>query len=460
MTERASGFQATDPRGPSSGYVARAQELALIYPDELATQRVLLRPGITLGRSPDIDVVSVFHPTISRRHASIQACAGGVLGLEDLRSRNGSKVNGQQPASAAALSPQCVVRLGDVLGVVTEAPTGEFGADPVLPGAGPSMERLRTLLARAALDPAPVLITGETGTGKERVALEVHRRSGRPGAFVALNCAELSPQLIESQLFGHERGAFTGASSAQAGLFVAAHGGTLFLDELGELPLELQPKLLRALQEGEVRPVGGVHGRKVNVRLVAATNRDLPELVERNAFRRDLYARLALWELKLPPLRQRRQDILPWVRLLLGAWNQERGTHAALSFLPDAAERILLHDWLDNLRGVDRLVHRLASFSPSAPIGLTALRDAMPELAPDSQASLAPRAREVPGETTPPQTESALASGQRPSREELLGVYTGAAFSVRATAKHFGKDRRQIYRWLDAYGIPRTDEGD
>ncbi len=452
------GYQATDPQGPTSEWSTVSRELTVVHPSELAGQIVPLKPGLTLGRSPEADVASIFHSTISRRHASVETGMGGILCLHDRGSRNGSRVNGVRHELPAPLSIQTVVRLGDVLAVVDEAGNQGFGQDPVLPGRSARMARLRELLSRAAPDPAPVLVIGETGTGKERLAREVHARSGRAGPFVALNCAELTPHLIESQLFGHERGAFTGASSAQPGLFVAADGGTLFLDELGELPLDLQPKLLRVLQEGEVRPLGRVSGRKVDVRVVAATNRDLPELVERDLFRRDLFARLSLWELRLPPLRERRQDILHWAELLLAAWNRERASNVALTFLPDAAERVLLHDWLDNLRGLDRLVHRLASFEPDRPIGLRALAEAMPELGPVSSASEPPRPS--PGDTGPPRTSESQAPRQRPTREELLEIYRATGCSVRATSKHFGKDRRQIYRWLESYGIPRSEEPD
>jgi MoxR-like ATPase len=381
MSDDRSGFQATEPQGPTSEWQGSARELTLVHPEDLPAQVVPLRRGLVLGRSPDTDVACIFHSTISRQHARVETGLGGILCLQDLGSRNGTRINGDRHDLPAPLTVQALVRLGDVLAVVDEASSsGSFGADPVLPGASPKMARLRALVERAAPDPASVLIIGETGTGKERLAKEIHRRSGRTGPFVALSCAELSPQLIESQLFGHERGAFTGASAAQPGLFVAAHGGTLFLDELGELPLDLQPKLLRVLQEGEVRPLGSVHGRKVDVRVVAATNRDLPVLVEVEQFRRDLYARLSLWELRLPPLRERRQDILPWARVLLGAWNRERGAKAQLTFQADAAERILLHGWLDNLRGLDRMVHRLASINAPHPIGLRSLIEAMPEL--------------------------------------------------------------------------------
>jgi transcriptional regulator with GAF, ATPase, and Fis domain len=236
------------------------------------------------------------------------------------------------------------------------------------------------------------------------------------------------------------------------------------LDEIGELSLELQPKLLRVLQEGELRPLGSVQTRHVDVRVVAATNRNLPELVEADTFRRDLYARLALWEVRLPPLRERRQDILPWVDALLAAWNRERGTERQLSFLPVAAERIVLGPWPDNLRGLGRMMHRLASLELERPVGERALFEAMPELFPGSLPPDAPgdatttQARSTSGSTLPPPKEAATT--QRPSREELLTVYEATGQSVRATSKHFGKDRRQIYRWLDSFGIPRGRDED
>ena len=457
MSPEGPGFRATEPEAPPSSYMASGYVWTVVHPDALAGQRVFLRPGLVIGRSPEDGVACVFHSTISRKHARVSAGVGGVPCLEDLGSRNGTQVNGQRPAGAAPLAPQVVVRLGEVLGVVDEPCDEPFDGDPALPGTSPGVARARAVLARAAADPAPVLVTGETGTGKERVARELHARSGRRGPFLALNCAELSPQLIESQLFGHERGAFTGATSAQPGLFSAANSGTLFLDELGELPLELQPKLLRVLQEGEVRPLGGVQSRRVDVRLVAATHQDLARKVDENRFRRDLYARLALWEIRLPPLRERRQDVFHWLRSLLGAWNKERSAKATIAFAADAAERILIHDWPDNLRGLGRLVHRLASVESDRPFSLRALAAAMPELISPSEV---PLPTPVPLDDRMTSAPPAQPSLPRPSREEFLAVYNASGQSVRATSKHFGKNRRQIYRWMERFGIERTPEGD
>jgi DNA-binding NtrC family response regulator len=455
-------FQSTHPRAPASVQGQPAQELTLVYPHELVGERFELAPGGIFGRSLEEGVTVILNTTISRRHAELRPGLGGVLCLADLESRNGTRVNGERSELPIPLGHQAVVRLGDVLGVIDAPSDATFEDGDVLPGGSPAMCAARRLLERAASDRAPVLVLGETGAGKERVARELHERSGRLGEYVALSCAELSPELIESELFGHERGAFTGAGGAKPGLFTAAHGGTLFLDEIGELPLELQSKLLRVLQEGEVRPLGSTRTQQVDVRVVAATNRDLPALVEKGGFRRDLYARLAFWELCLPALRERRQDILEWVGLLLERWNEDRHAEAELHFLPDAAERVLLHPWHDNLRGLGRLVHRLASFASEQPIGVRTLALALPELGPAGESPFTESAPPPPGPATAPPQGSVLPKARRgvPTRDEFLAAYEASGRSVRATAKHFARDRRQIYRWLDGFGVPRDSGKD
>jgi transcriptional regulator with GAF, ATPase, and Fis domain len=452
-------FQSTHPNAPTSVSASPEQDIVVVHPPEVAGARFPLRPELVFGRLPEENTASIPHPTISRQHARVRVGMGGVLCLEDLGSRNGTRLNGKRSELPLPLLPQTLVRLGDVHLVVDERCERRFDDDPVLPGTSAQMGRARAELERAAPDDAPVLIIGETGTGKERLAHELHRLSGRSGAYITLNCAELSPQLIESQLFGYERGAFTGATNAKPGLFSAADGGTLFLDEIGELPLDLQPKLLRVLQEGELRRVGSVHTERVNVRVVAATNRDLPVLVEADAFRRDLYARLSFYEIRLPPLCERRQDLLLWLGLLWSVRTRDRGT-PALVLAPDAVERVLLHRWSDNLRGLDRLVHRLAGLTPGTPVGVRVLAECMPELGPKPSTEPPPAEPSDP----PPRgsgSEPARAAPQpAPEREELLAVYQACGRSVRATAKHFGKERRQVYRWLERYGIARDGETD
>lgn len=456
----------TSPEAPRSSLPGARSALYIVHPPELAGV-IELVPGLTIGReaslpptagepaASDAPFAVLAHPTVSRRHALVRD-AFGVPVLEDLGSSNGTRVDGQPLTKPTVLLPHSVVRIGSVLGVVDERPFPGAEWTAALPGIAPAVVRARDALLRAGTGGAPVLILGETGTGKERVAAELHERSGRPGPYVKFSCAELSRDLAHSQLFGHERGAFTGASGSQRGLFAAADRGTLFLDEVGELNLELQAKLLRVLQEGEIRPLGSTTATRVDVRVVSATNRDLSDDVERGTFRRDLYARLSFFEVRLPAMRARRQDLFWWLDYLAAVLAASRAQpHQPLRLMPDAAEALLLHTWPENLRGIDRLVHRLLALEPQV-IGRRVLSSVMPEL------GSAPPSVEPPRPSTQPaapheavQRRPSDPAPERPSREEFLAVFEGNGRNVRATAKHFGKDRRQIYRWLELYGIER-----
>jgi len=222
-------------------------------------------------------------------------------------------------------------------------------------GISPAMERVFDMVRRVADTEATVLITGESGTGKELVARAVHSLGSRRDApFVAVNCAAIPKDLLESELFGHVKGAFTGAVRDRAGKFAQADGGTLFLDEVGEMPVELQPKLLRALQERSVEPVGGSAPQKVDVRLVAATNSDLEKAIRDGAFREDLYYRLAVIPIHLPPLRERREDI----PLLIRHFTAKHGAEA-ISFSDEAVEALAAYDWPGNVRELENTVERL-----------------------------------------------------------------------------------------------------
>ncbi len=220
-------------------------------------------------------------------------------------------------------------------------------------------EEARTLLRyveRIARSDAPVLVTGETGTGKELIARHVHRLSGRSGAFVAVNCGAISESLAESELFGHEAGAFTGATARREGWFEAARGGTLFLDELGDLPLPLQVKLLRVLQEREVVRVGARKPIPVDIRLVAATNIDLGEAVRAGRFRLDLYYRLNVAPVRLPPLRERTGDILPLAEHFLKVYAQRLGLPLP-SLSGRARAALQRHAWPGNIRELENIIH-------------------------------------------------------------------------------------------------------
>ena len=219
------------------------------------------------------------------------------------------------------------------------------------------MEELLSKASLYAKSDAPVLILGESGVGKELLARYIHRESGRKGKFVSINCAAIPENLFESELFGYTKGAFTGALSDKPGLFEEADGGTLFLDEVGELPLPLQAKLLRVLQEGEVRRLGSNRAKKVDVKLVAATNRDLKELVSQGKFREDLYYRLNVLTLKIPPLRERPEDITALTGYFLKKFSSKYGKKVEMT--PEALEILLSYPFPGNVRELENLIHRL-----------------------------------------------------------------------------------------------------
>ncbi|MDD3449928.1 MAG: sigma-54 dependent transcriptional regulator [Gammaproteobacteria bacterium] len=228
----------------------------------------------------------------------------------------------------------------------------------------PQMQRVLQVIERIRDRDLPVLVTGETGTGKEVVARAVHATSARAAApFLAINCATLPEDLLDSELFGSLKGAFTGAVANRKGLFREAHGGTLFLDEIGDVSPRLQAKLLRVLQEGEVRPVGGDTPTRVDVRIIAATNRDLDGMVEAGEFRSDLLFRLNVLPIALPPLRERREDILPLVRRVLERLRREPG-RGDLGLTPAAQEKLLRYDWPGNVRQLENIIERSFALHP------------------------------------------------------------------------------------------------
>ncbi|MCA9612915.1 MAG: sigma 54-interacting transcriptional regulator [Myxococcales bacterium] len=419
----------SEPRGPATGPYLR-----LAYPPELAGEslRVPIREGLVVGRSE-----RMAHGTLSRRHASIRKRGVGVA-VRDLQSRNGTFVDGQRVEGEVLAMPGAVLRFGEVIGAVELHEEDAPHLSDALPGASARMRALRRSVARVAAGVAPVLVLGETGTGKDHVARTLHAASSRGGPYVAFNCAGLTPTLADSQLFGHRKGAFTGASEANEGLFRAAHRGTLFLDEVAELDLAVQSKLLRALEDGRVIPVGGTEAIAVDVRVVAATHPSLHERVAAGTFRRDLFARLAIAEIAVPELRERRVDVPTWLERLDARWcEREGGPPLVWSAL--AIERVMLAEWPEHLRGLDRLVYGLRiRLGPGAKVTPRAV---------EAQLAVAPST-----ESTVPSTTS---KPGKPSREELERVLVELHGSVRAAAAHFRCDRKQIYRWLDAYGLRR-----
>jgi two-component system nitrogen regulation response regulator NtrX len=242
-----------------------------------------------------------------------------------------------------------------------------------LVGTSPIMNELKSQIERAAPTKATVLITGESGTGKELVAREIHRRSARSRQpFIQVNCAAIPEELIESELFGHEKGSFTGAVRKQTGKFVAADGGTIFLDEVGDMSLRTQAKVLRVLQEGEVEPVGSATVVKVDVRVIAATNKDLTEEIRNGRFREDLYYRLNVIPIRTPPLRERREDTAVLAQHFAQLFSEEHNYHAK-KFTPNALKALSDAPWRGNVRELRNMIERLVIMVPAESIDVTDL---------------------------------------------------------------------------------------
>jgi two-component system response regulator HydG len=308
-----------------------------------------------------------------------------------------------------------------------------------LVGTSAAMQEVYSLIERVADTDSSVLVTGETGTGKELVARALHERSKRrAGPFVAINCAAVPETLIESELFGHARGAFTDARNARTGLVVQANGGTLFLDEIGELPLPLQPKLLRVLQERKVRPVGGDAEIPVDVRIVAATNADLDTAVDEKRFREDLYFRINVISIALPPLRARSGDVL-----LLAQHFLERAAakadRALTGIAPDAAKLLLAYPWPGNVRELHNCIERAVALARYDQMTVADL----PEKVQQYKPSYVVLASEDPSE---------LVSLEEMERRYILRVMEAVAGTKTLAAQVLKMGRKTLYRKLERYG--------
>jgi two-component system response regulator HydG len=311
-----------------------------------------------------------------------------------------------------------------------------------LVGRSRPMVRLFERVGRIARSPAAVLVTGETGTGKELFAQALHRASGR-GAFVPVNCGAIPEHLIESELFGHVRGAFTHAERDRVGLVEAADGGTLFLDEVAELPLHLQPKLLRFLQSGEYRRVGDVQTRRADARVIAATHRELKQRIRDGAFREDLYFRIHVLRLEVPALRERPTDI-PLLAERFLAEVAEREGRGEMRFSPAALSALVAHSWPGNVRELRNVVERAAVLAASAEVG--------PD---DLPAELAVAG--LRGERVRAAAERHLTLAEL-EREYTLEVLRRCGGNRSRAAEELGVPRRTFYRRLEEYGILTPEE--
>jgi two-component system response regulator HydG len=316
-------------------------------------------------------------------------------------------------------------------------------------GRSPGMEKVYRILAKVTFSTHPVLILGESGTGKELVARSIHENGpNRSQPFIPVDCGALAPTLIESELFGHVKGAFTGADRNKEGLLAAAKGGTVFLDEIGELPLDLQAKLLRALQEKEVRPVGATHRVPISARVLAATNRDLMGMVAQGLFRKDLYFRLNVVNLKIPPLRDRREDIPLLAEHYLERFERESGT--THQFSADALHLIAEYDWPGNVRELQNAIERICTMS-SGPVLHTV--DLPTQLQDFHAQRLAADASLNPAGDDPENPGSSIVSMADMERQAILGTIRQLNGDKLMAARLLGIGKTTLYRKLKEYGL-------
>jgi DNA-binding NtrC family response regulator len=395
--------------------------------------------ALRVGSSPNCDL-QLSDETVSRLHFELRATDGRFV-LTDLGSTNGTFVDGVR-VMVAQIASGAIVRCGrtalrvDVGDDVVRVPISDRVRFGDVIGGSTEMRRIYAILERVAPTDATVLVQGETGTGKELVARAIHEASPRAsGPFVAVDCGAIADNLVESELFGHVRGAFTGAVSSRVGLFEQAAGGTILLDEVGELPIGLQPKLLRALENREVRPVGANATRRLDVRIVAATNRPLAQAVNDGSFREDLYYRLAVVQITLPPLRARRDDVMQLARHFHAAF---AGPDAPF---PDSLEPTLMaRGWPGNVRELRNFIERSVS------LGWVASADAAPETpAPPGMEALVP--------LDLPLKEARALWVARFETLYLQALLRRTGGNVTRTAELAGVNRRWLQRLLSHLGL-------
>ncbi len=371
----------TEPGGAVAEEPAEI-ELVIHERRQVRRERVGLAATVLIGRGADCQV-RVEHVSVSRRHARLKLSAPSSV--EDLDSQNGTQVFesaadveakrsiAAKPGQLVPVKLGCVLKLGSVLiGIERARPSVQTEPVPLRQGPAvledPEMRRVYALAERAAETALPVLILGETGVGKDVLAEHIHKHSSRArGAFVRVNCGALNPALLESELFGHERGAFTNARVAKVGLLELARGGTAFLDEIGELPLAMQVKLLHVLESGELTKVGGTRSQQVDLRIIAATNRELGREVKEGRFRKDLYFRLNSVSLQVPPLRNRKAEIVPLARLFLERFCLHAGL-AVPELLPETEQMMQEYSWPGNVRELKNAMERAPLLAAGGPI--------------------------------------------------------------------------------------------
>ncbi len=420
------------------------------------------RGPVRIGRGPSCEIC-IDDPSLSRLHATIQSTRGEHF-VRDEESRNGTLRNGVPVDFASPLEDGDRLTLGSVRfrftradDAETETLVGLFGKRQAAQGAPPALRRvvktpgMRAVFEqgeRAAKSTMSILILGETGVGKEVLAEAIHEASPRAGKeLLSINCAALTESLLESELFGHERGAFTGAVSSKAGLIESAEGGTVFFDEVGELPLSTQVKLLRVLEDRRVLRVGSRSAKPIDVRFIAATNRDLEQAVEEGTFRKDLFYRLNAITLNLPALRERREDILPLAEALLVEANALAGG-APRRLTEEARNALVAYDWPGNVRELRNAVERAVVLSPDTELGVDVLTPSIRRPKPAAAAAGATSQAAPPGGSLGEAVEQA-------ERDRVLAALEASGGNQTHAAEALGISRRTLVARLTQWKLTK-----
>ena len=431
----------------------RASRLRVLAGPDAGLELELPPVGVVVGADPACDV-PLTDPSVSSRHCTIAPTAAGFT-VVDLGSKNGTSIDGVAVGKVTA-PPGAVVRVGksllqllpaDEVVAIPPSSRDHFGA---MWGDSPAMRQVFAVLERAASSDASILFLGESGCGKELAARAIHDESPRKaGPFVVFDCGAATDTLIESDLFGHVRGSFTGAAGDRQGAFAAAHGGTLFLDEIGDLPIGLQPKLLRMLEAGEVIPLGSRKPERYDVRVVAATHRDVFGEVAKGGFRGDLYYRLAVVEVHLPPLRQRREDLPKLIAIFL---ERAGAKHLIPTIGGPALDRLGAYHWPGNVRELRNVITRAVALA--GPV-----RD-FNELPILLRPTVAPAAAAEPTvKADRPFHQAKDEVVDRFERAYLTDLVERAGGNLSGAARLAGLERKFLYRLLERNGLRQKSGG-
>jgi len=435
---------------PDDGAPPAGGDLLLVAGEGRLVTHALVADELVIGRAPECDVV-VDHRALSRRHAILRRV--GTVTIQDLGSTNGTRTAsrvliGGEPVE---LGPGESFHIGPftfmlVAGRTAEPSSQRSGIERMVVE-DPTLERVGSLVKDVARAGSNVLILGETGVGKEVLASTIHTLSGRTGPFLRINCAALSEPLLESELFGHEKGAFTGAVSSRIGLLEAAAGGSAFLDEIGELSPNIQAKLLRAVEAREILRIGSTRTISIDVRFIAATHRDLAGWSASGQFRQDLYYRLDGVTLRIPPLRERRGMIAPLAIRFLEQAAQAAG-RSAVRAAPELLAALEEHDWPGNVRELKAVIERALLLARSGELGVRHLVFSKPE----GGKAVPPDPRPAP---PPTEDLSFLDADQIEERAKILAVLDACAGNQTRAAKMLGVSRSTLVNKLVLFRIPR-----